>query len=283
MHNESTGKESGTNRQKPANDMRPVERRNASDRRRVDSQDVGKRYLIALIDPRPLMCAALPPVLQSGLTAQDRSIHYRVLAFSSSSGLRKESTCNHPDMIIISFGARCVSEDRIREDICQLQLGFPDASVVVLSDLHEPCHILEGIRRGASAYIPTTLSPAVVVQALRLVQAGGVFMPHDALLALGDRTEIGERATEARYLVTEGFTRRQRDVLRLLREGKSNKMIAYELDIQESTVKVYVQQVMKKLRARNRTHAAFLIAQAVGIDEENAGGSSPEQVETNRK
>ncbi|NIP72171.1 MAG: response regulator transcription factor [Gammaproteobacteria bacterium] len=53
-------------------------------------------------------------------------------------------------------------------------------------------------------------------------------------------------------------------MLQRLGEGKSNKVIAYELNIQEGAVKVYVLQIMKKLRANNRTRAAFLISQAFG-------------------
>ena len=54
------------------------------------------------------------------------------------------------------------------------------------------------------------------------------------------------------------------DVLKLLEQGKSNKVIAYELGVEESTVKVHVRHIMKKLNATNRTHAAFLVHRGAG-------------------
>jgi DNA-binding NarL/FixJ family response regulator len=59
----------------------------------------------------------------------------------------------------------------------------------------------------------------------------------------------------------DGFTPRQLEVLRLLRQGKPNKIIAYELDVEESTVKVHVRHIMRKLKATNRTHAVVLANQ----------------------
>jgi DNA-binding NarL/FixJ family response regulator len=55
-----------------------------------------------------------------------------------------------------------------------------------------------------------------------------------------------------------GFTRREAQVLEQLQQGKANKVIAYELNISESTVKVHVRNIMKKLHATNRTQVAFL-------------------------
>jgi DNA-binding NarL/FixJ family response regulator len=66
---------------------------------------------------------------------------------------------------------------------------------------------------------------------------------------------------DARIRILQDLTPRQKEVLQLLRKGKSNKIIAYELNMQESTVKVHVRQIMKKLKAINRTHAVFLASQ----------------------
>jgi len=61
-----------------------------------------------------------------------------------------------------------------------------------------------------------------------------------------------------------GLTTRQLAVLEAVRRGKANKIIAYELNMCESTVKVHLRNIMKKLRARNRTEAAFMIHEAMG-------------------
>jgi DNA-binding NarL/FixJ family response regulator len=58
--------------------------------------------------------------------------------------------------------------------------------------------------------------------------------------------------------VIEGFTQRQSQILECLRRGMANKLIAYELDMCESTVKVHIRNIMKKLNATNRTQVAYL-------------------------
>jgi DNA-binding CsgD family transcriptional regulator len=64
------------------------------------------------------------------------------------------------------------------------------------------------------------------------------------------------------------FTGRQRQVIEALRQGKPNKIIAYELNMCESTVKVHVRTIMKKLKARNRTQVAYLYSSSVERDRE---------------
>jgi DNA-binding NarL/FixJ family response regulator len=88
---------------------------------------------------------------------------------------------------------------------------------------------------------------------MHLVCVGGTFAPPAALLSQGDRSEgvIGEP-------LIEGFTQRQAQILECLRRGMANKLIAYELNMCESTVKVHVRNIMKKLKATNRTQVAYL-------------------------
>jgi DNA-binding NarL/FixJ family response regulator len=62
------------------------------------------------------------------------------------------------------------------------------------------------------------------------------------------------------------FTARQTAVVEALRRGKANKIIAYELNMRESTVKVHVRNIMKKLRARNRTEVAFMTSRLMEQD-----------------
>ncbi len=86
--------------------------------------------------------------------------------------------------------------------------------------------------------------------------AGGTFVPASSLIAAQRRVESSE-GKERRS--SEGmFTARQAAVVEALRRGKSNKQIAYELAMCESTVKVHVRNIMKRLNARNRTQVALL-------------------------
>jgi DNA-binding NarL/FixJ family response regulator len=100
----------------------------------------------------------------------------------------------------------------------------------------------------------------VAVEAIRLVEAGGSFFPADRILAARGRP------TPAQAKITTSqqkslFTDRQAAIVDAIRRGKANKVIAYELNMRESTVKVHVRNIMKKLNAKNRTEVAFLTTQ----------------------
>ena len=109
--------------------------------------------------------------------------------------------------------------------------------------------MLELLKIGVHGFIPTSVSTEVAVQVLRLVCAGGTFVPSNCLLS-----DKAQGASDG-----SGFlTGRQIQVVEAIRQGKPNKIIAYELNMCESTVKVHVRAIMKKLKARNRTEVAYL-------------------------
>jgi DNA-binding CsgD family transcriptional regulator len=91
----------------------------------------------------------------------------------------------------------------------------------------------------------TTLKTAL--HAVRLVQSGGTFVSPELLSNGEHRTEFGGLLTQ-----------RQIDVVEALRQGKANKEIARDLNLRESTVKVHIRQIMRKLDAKNRTEIAVL-------------------------
>jgi DNA-binding NarL/FixJ family response regulator len=127
--------------------------------------------------------------------------------------------------------------------------------LVIFSDADAPGEIVKALHNGARGFIPTSVSLDVAVQALRLVGAGGVFVPATSLIAASQLT----KAEPARPNADDLFTGRQMAVAEALSRGKSNKLIAYELTMCESTVKVHVRNIMKKLKARNRTEVAVMV------------------------
>ena len=122
--------------------------------------------------------------------------------------------------------------------------------VVVVSDSDDLDHILGALKRGARGYIPSSLPFNIAVEAVRLVEAGGVFVPASSLV---DR-EKPAAAVKAGIALTE----RQMKVLEEIRHGKANKQIAYALKMSEHTVKLHLRHIMRKLNARNRTEVAVL-------------------------
>jgi DNA-binding NarL/FixJ family response regulator len=133
------------------------------------------------------------------------------------------------------------------EGVRRLRASHPALPVIACSAAEDRATVGALLKLGVAGYIPKADSAAVILSAVRIVLAGGTYVP--ARLA-GEAT-----ATEAKaYALTD----RQRDVLRLLAEGKPNKTIARELDISEATVKVHLVAVFRALGARNRTEAVVI-------------------------
>ena len=138
----------------------------------------------------------------------------------------------------------------------------------MLADRNDVAEVNRALAHGVRGYIPTSVEWEVAVAALRLISAGGTFVPANAFRStaanLDDQPE-GERKGPRDGL---DLTPRELSVIDLLREGKPNKLIARQLDMQENTVKVHVRNILKKLNAANRTHAAFVANRLLGKNAE---------------
>jgi DNA-binding NarL/FixJ family response regulator len=128
---------------------------------------------------------------------------------------------------------------------------IPNVPVVVLAQKDDVDLARTAIRHGAKGYIPCTLGFDITVEAVRFVLAGGTYVPVDCVLAAGPSVEASPASRPS-----GGVTAREVAVIRALQQGKSNKVIAYELNMCESTVKVHVRNLMKKMKAKNRTDLA---------------------------
>jgi DNA-binding NarL/FixJ family response regulator len=155
--------------------------------------------------------------------------------------------------VVINAGPERMSSPTVARLLSRVGELLPTVPVAVISDYEDPESIQEAFELGVRGYIPTSLASMVAVGALHLVCLGGTFAPATALLSQGDR-----RQGLAGGPLIDGFTRRQSQILDCLRRGMANKLIAYELNMCESTVKVHVRNIMKKLKATNRTQVAYM-------------------------
>ncbi|CAO3422608.1 LuxR C-terminal-related transcriptional regulator [Azospirillum doebereinerae] len=150
---------------------------------------------------------------------------------------------------------------------------LPKALLVVVSGSERRSDLLAALENGAAGFIPKSSSAKVLLGALQLVLAGGIYLPEQAIRG-GDRLDTGHghghgvNGHAPETAADEGMggfansngdqlTPRQRDVLSRLRDGKSNKQIAHELGLTEGTVKVHVTAILRHLGVRNRTQAAL--------------------------
>ena len=128
----------------------------------------------------------------------------------------------------------------------------PNVPVVVLAQKNDVDLARSAIHHGAKGYIPCTLGFDITVEAVRFILAGGTYVPMDCVLA----TRPSVLASPVPR-PSGGVTAREAAVIRALQQGKSNKVIAYELNMCESTVKVHVRNLMKKMKAKNWTDLAM--------------------------
>jgi DNA-binding NarL/FixJ family response regulator len=117
--------------------------------------------------------------------------------------------------------------------------------------------VLLALSQGANGYISISAGFDVFVQALRFVGAGGTYVPAQCLIEAKQAPAAASNQASPASL----FTNRELAVIQAIRKGKPNKVIAYELNLCESTVKVHVRHIMKKLHARNRTDVAIKSAE----------------------
>jgi DNA-binding NarL/FixJ family response regulator len=161
-------------------------------------------------------------------------------------------------VVLCAIGISARETDAQLSRLQAADIGVP---MVIMSDAVEPEMVVTAMDKGANGFIPADISLEVAAHALRLVAAGGQYFPAESLIAA--RKHIPENDASASG--SRGmFTRRQVAVIDALRRGKANKIIAYELNMCESTVKVHVRNIMKKLNAKNRTEVAYLAGRLIG-------------------
>jgi DNA-binding NarL/FixJ family response regulator len=146
------------------------------------------------------------------------------------------------------------------DGLARLKEALPEnVPIIILSASDDRRHVLQAVNLGAAGFIPKTSSSRVMLSALKLVLSGGVYLP-PALLEQASQGGLdgGPMASES---AVSFLTPRQREVLTLLGQGKSNKEIARVLQLAEGTVKLHVTAILKALNVNNRTRAVVAASQ----------------------
>jgi DNA-binding NarL/FixJ family response regulator len=142
-------------------------------------------------------------------------------------------------------------------EIESLRHALPETPVVVVAETDDPHRTRQLLAVGVRGVLPASLSLQVLMGAVDLVLAGGVYLPSSLIDASASRTVAHGAAAQSSEPWPE-LTRRQRDVLAFISQGKSNKLIADALSMSESTVKAHVKQIIRRLNVANRTQAALV-------------------------
>lgn len=198
---------------------------------------------VLIADDHPLFRDALRQVVMATLP------QHAVSEASTFEGAMAAAAGDQLDLILLDIGMPGMNGFA---GLISLRNNVPATPVVVVSADESRETVSQAMTLGASGFIPKSLEREHMIAAVRMVLNGEVYVP-----AQGDAPSVlgGE---ECRF--REGYaalTQQQRKVLEMLVAGKSNKVIAYELDVTESTVKAHVSAILRKLRVHSRTQAVL--------------------------
>jgi len=167
----------------------------------------------------------------------------------------------HPDLDLALVDLTMPGVDGV-DSIAALRTDFPTVPLIVVSGVDAPAQMRAVLRTGVAGFIPKSAMAQVMLHAIRLVLAGGQYLPPELMRALDDdaseaphppRAKAGQAGTDSARLRV--LSPRQREVFTLLAKGLSNKMIARQLAISEGTVKSHVATIFDVLNVHNRVSA----------------------------
>jgi DNA-binding NarL/FixJ family response regulator len=201
------------------------------------SQRDGTRAEIAIVDPRSLLRECLVQFVMNHR-------NFGSAGYSSIEDLIS-SAASKDIALIILYSANQFRQKTL-DEIARLKSQRPTCLIVALVDTSDYGFVRELLQQGARGVIPTAFSANIVLEAISLVLAGGTFVPVESFLAVQQHNALRPLANGT------GLTRREDQIVSLVRSGKSNKQIAFDLDLSLGTVKVHLHNIMKKLGAHNR-------------------------------
>jgi DNA-binding NarL/FixJ family response regulator len=158
-------------------------------------------------------------------------------------------TAEGQDLVLYHLREDPSEWDKDSEKLISFRKLLGIVPAIILSDKDNRNSLAEIFESGARGFIPTDTPIEQIREIIGLVSVGGIFVP---LSSLSLRKSNGQAPT-AEPVSGNEFTRNELAVLDRLKVGKVNKIIAYELGLSESTVKVHISRIMKKLNVKNRT------------------------------
>jgi len=138
---------------------------------------------------------------------------------------------------------------------------YPGTVIAVISGAASSSDARDAIGSGARGFIPKTATGTYLSHALQLLLAGGTSAPAEIVAKPSERQPVRSVPVAAAPW-TSALTKRETDVLRLLKRGLSNKQIGRELDLAEVTIKLHLTNIFRKIGAATRSEAAVLATKA---------------------
>ncbi len=215
---------------------------------------------VLMIDDHALFRVGLQGLLEQ------RGIEVIAAVAEGSDGLHIAQE-QHPDIILLDLRMPDMSGLEVLQQVRKLDLRIP---VVMLTTSNEEQDLVEALRNGAQGYLLKDMEPDELVSALRDIEKGKNVVAQELTDVLA-RMVQGETQDESRNKETpfSELTPRELEILCLLADGQSNKVIARNLGISDGTVKLHVKAILRKLEVHSRVEAA-VIAVEQGLRQNNS-------------
>lgn len=155
------------------------------------------------------------------------------------------------DLAVLMLEAR-IGGDSITDLIAKIRREHPQLRIVVVGESLDPYLIETVIGAGAKGYLAETASETEIRMALEVVLDGSVWAPRKVLAKLLEGGSSPSSSTPGPDSIVKRMTAREREVLELLMDGRSNRAIAEALGIDEATVKAHLGRMLRKTGAHNR-------------------------------
>jgi DNA-binding NarL/FixJ family response regulator len=205
---------------------------------------------VIVADSQPLFRDAISVIVTGLLAGDGRCETFGTLAdMTAAIDADPAPTCVIIDLTLLGYGGMT--------DIVGLRRGMASTAFVVLAPSADPQTVHLCLMCGVAGFIPKTAPHADIASALQTVLDGGIHMPSFAgLPSAGTLSLHAPKDDDADQHALSG---RQLAVLDLVRDGKSNKQIAWELSISETTVKAHMTAILRKLGVNSRAQAIVLL------------------------
>ncbi len=202
------------------------------------------RVLIA--DDHPLFRNALRNLLEAGFDELQ-------IAEAASLDEAKTAIESDPELDLVLLDIFMPGSEGY-EGLVALRNLSPATPIIMVSGSVSATAIDKAVKCGAMGFVPKTMPSERMLEGINTVLAGDVFVPTGDELSMADDDQVDAETVERLATLTEAESR----VFQLITEGKPNKIIAYELDIKESTVKAHTSAILRKLRVHSRTQAVLM-------------------------